>query len=216
MTNMSAPPQGRTADRSTPHLYPIPGDVPAIPHQHVMLDLETWSVEPTAAIISIGAVKFNPRAMTLGEKFHVAVSPKSSMAFELHVSAATLEWWMHPDHRTALDQWRSKQQVDLVTALEGFATWFGPTSLPLWGNGATFDNVILRNAYKVIGLKAPWEYQHDRCFRTIKSITPDVAYPHPDELKDVCQGLQHDALYDACAQAMVLQRIANRRNLHLG
>ena len=87
--------------------------------------------------------------------------------------------------------------VDLPTALEGLAMWIGESPLPVWGNGATFDNVILRNAYQKTGLDCPWPFWQDRCYRTLKNLAPDIDRP---EL-----GTLHQALNDATVQAQHMQ-----------
>ena len=69
---------------------------------------------------------------------------------------------------------RQHEPVDLDEALLGFAAWFGDESLPVWGNGATFDNVVLSNVFAQFRLDRPWSYKHDRCFRTIKHLLPPV------------------------------------------
>jgi len=177
----------------------------------VMIDLETLSVESNAAIISIGAVKFDPYAKIgeLGDPnnpdykhFYATVDFHSLTEAEFHVEGSTVRWWMEQsdEARHALLQ----DQVDIGTALSAFWVWFGDVSLPTWGNGAGFDNVILRNAYQKLGGVAPFKFSHDRCFRTMKALIPDVAYMGP--------AVAHDALQDAEAQAVHLQKLYNFLN----
>jgi len=80
------------------------------------------------------------------------------------------------------------------------SAWF-PAGATLWGNGSTFDNVILSNAYRAIGVKQPWDFWNDRCYRTLKSL-----YPH---VKLERSGVAHNALDDAKSQAMHAVRIIN-------
>lgn len=48
--------------------------------EHIMIDLETLDTSPSAAIISIGAVKFDPATQTpLGDKFYLPVSIQSNL-----------------------------------------------------------------------------------------------------------------------------------------
>lgn len=65
----------------------------------------------------------------------------------------------------------------------------------IWGNGATFDNMILRNAYLATGQRQPWNFRDDVCFRTVKYLFP---------LKKEFQGVRHHALDDARNQAKYL------------
>lgn len=172
---------------------------------HVMLDLETFGTGNDAVIIAIGAAKFDPNTLTrVDDSFYVTIDPESCTNYGLKMDASTVLWWMSDELRQACKDWLESKRVDLPTALEAFAMWFGNESLPLWGNGATFDNVILRSAYKATGLEAPWKFYHDRCYRTMKNAAPGV------EIKRV--GQHHNAVDDAITQAQHLQDIVS----HLG
>lgn len=75
----------------------------------------------------------------------------------------------------------------------------------VWGNGAAFDNVILRRAYERTSresMKAPWPHWNDRCYRTIKGL-----YGH--QVKIERTGTHHHALDDAASQARHLIRMLN-------
>jgi hypothetical protein len=175
---------------------------------HIMLDLETMSTNSYAAVVSIGAVKFDPneKSVDVSNSFYTGITLASSMKAGLRVDAPTIEWWMEPEQLPARDRWLCvSPQVDLDEALLGFSEWYGnDDTVPVWGNGATFDNVILSNAYQALGIDRPWSYRADRCFRTIKSIVQPPVKP--------CKyGTEHHALDDAIAQALTLQRIVQRR-----
>ena len=63
----------------------------------IMIDLETLDVLPTATILTIGAVKFDPFGDDINEKkaekFYVRVDVDSCDALGGTVSQSTLEWW---------------------------------------------------------------------------------------------------------------------------
>jgi hypothetical protein len=44
--------------------------------EHVMLDLETLSSGPRAAILSIGAVRFDLEKLELGDELYVVLDPE--------------------------------------------------------------------------------------------------------------------------------------------
>src|ERR1043166_5653236 len=161
---------------------------------HVMLNLETLGDGHNASILSIGAVKFDPNSEEIYEKFHVAIDPQTCEAYGLKIDASTVIWWLHPDRSEARNQLLSHQRVDLATALAGFAQWFGPTSLSVWSDGM---NAILCNAYVVTGLECPWKLEHERCYRTLSSISTFDRTT-----------LKHDALEDAITQVQHFQRIS--------
>ena len=175
---------------------------------HVMIDLETLGEGNYACIISLGAVKFDPQGDSILDRFYVAIEPESCVKRGLRMDADTILWWLHPDRAAARNALLADERHDLQSALAGFSDWFGPGSLPVWGNGATFDNVILRNAYSVIDLDCPWSFWDDRCFRTLKNLAPAVFPP-------VNPVVAHHALDDAIFQALCTQNIVKALGLTL-
>lgn len=182
--------------------------------QHCMIDIETFGTNNEAAILSIGAVKFDPNEAvqhsdpTLWhfENFHVAVTLESCVGLGLKMDASTVMWWMDEKRDAARKKLFAMERVDLASTLDGFLQWYGPQSLPTWGNGASFDNVILRSAFKACGMTAPWQFWDDRCYRTLKNLV-DVKRPYNAEA--------HSALADAQQQARHLQLIVKELGLTL-
>ena len=162
---------------------------------NVMIDLETYSTRSNAAIASIGAVKCEDDKIV--DTFYCTIDPSSCKNAGLHFEKTTLEWWSKQS-REARDA-LLKDNVDLESALKNFATWYGKKSLPTWGNGAGFDNVIMDNAYRAVNLTRPWLPWEDRCYRTMKNL---VNIPI-----DKREGTYHNALDDALTQTKHLQKI---------
>jgi exodeoxyribonuclease VIII len=162
----------------------------------VMLDLETMSVRSNASIASIGAVKFEV-GTGIVDKFYRTIDLRTCKAVGLHIDPETVEWWnkQSKEARQAL----LKDNVSLNQALDDFTEWFGRSSLPTWGNGAGFDNVIMENAFAACNMKRPWRPWEDRCYRTIKNIIQVPA--------DERQGVYHNALDDALHQTRHLLKI---------
>ncbi len=77
--------------------------------------------------------------------------------------------------------------------------------LKVWGNGATFDNVILRGAYERAGQICPWAYWNDHDVRTIVTLGRSIGFdPKMDMPFD---GERHNALADARHQAKYVSAI---------
>lgn len=172
---------------------------------HVMLDLETFGKGNDAAIVAIGAVKFIPEHQFIGEKFYVVVNPRSSTLFG-KMDADTVLWWMSKERTVARETMLATDMVDLPTALEGFTMWYGEDEkLPVWGNGAAFDNVVLKSAYAAANMEAPWSYKADRCYRTVKELKHDVKFGEV--------GVYHNALDDAVGQARHLMAIGRKMGI---
>jgi hypothetical protein len=168
----------------------------------VMVDLETVGTAPGSGIISIGAVAFTqgtPQDEWLAFEVPV-ISLASNAAAGLRRDQATCDWWadQEPEARMVYDA-AQEGGAHLAWALTEFARFF-PSGARLWGNGADFDNVLLRCAFVAVGLEAPWRYSASRCFRTLKSQFTAVASPE-------FQGVKHNALADALHQTRWLQNI---------
>lgn len=175
----------------------------------VMLDLETMGTGPQAAIIAIGAVKFDISAQEIGERFYRVVDLESAVACGGVMDASTVLWWLKQSDaaRAAFD--RSGDHI--AVALQQFAGWMEDRSnvvVRVWGNGAAFDNVILASAYRRIGLTQPWPTRNDRCYRTVKALYPEV------KIQRV--GVHHNALDDAESQARHLIAMLGTRRGNLG
>lgn len=172
---------------------------------HVMIDLETLGTSPGSVIWSIGAVKFDPLATDLIDTFHVVVDVRDAVARGFNIDAGTMLWWMDPSRTAPRDALLAVDPIDAFSALHGFAQWFGTETMPVWGNGATFDNVLLRAAMEKVGVECPWRFWQDRCYRTVKSM-PGI--PDIERL-----GTHHDALSDAISQARHLQAICKAKGV---
>jgi hypothetical protein len=158
--------------------------------QGVMVDLETLGNGSKSVITSIGAVRFDRDGLLPGT-FYMNVDPESCAAAGLEIDASTVMWWMQQSD-AARAAFKVKGEP-LGFVLQSFTEWY-PAGAALWGNGATFDNVILANAYRALGMKQPWSYSKDRCYRTLKNLFPHVTQE--------AVGTAHNALDDAKYQAL--------------
>jgi len=174
---------------------------------HLMVDLETMGNKPNAPIISIGAVFFEPSTGEIGPEFSASVSLESSMQLGAIPDASTVMWWMEQS-----DEARKsvvKPEMDLPFALQRLSAFSSensnPKHLQVWGNGASFDCVILRNSYTIAGHITPWQWWNDRDVRTIVEMGRVIGfYPKKDMPFD---GVRHNALADAIHQARYVSAI---------
>lgn len=171
---------------------------------NIMLDLETMGRGPDAAIAAIGAVEFgltDSGAEVLGRSFYRVVDLASSVRHGGVMDAETVLWWLGQGE-AARRELVDRQAINLPVALQEFACFLGVSGPQpyLWGNGAGFDNVILRRAYERLDVPPPWVHWHDRCFRTVRAEFPHVPAP-------ARRGTHHNALDDAMHQARHLMAI---------
>lgn len=168
--------------------------------QHIMLDLETLGTAVDSVILSIGAVKFDPETESpLGEKFCLTLSIQSNLDAGRTVSGDTIKWWMGQDAEARAVF--SAPCVSLNEALTSFVQFFDHDNYQVWGNGASFDNAIMAHALDSMGWKTPWKFYNDRCYRTLKAM--------PGVPKMSAFVGKHNALTDACAQALHMQTFYN-------
>ena len=161
------------------------------PQNHIMLDLETMSTIPNAAILSIGAVRFSD--VGIADTFYQTVSLSSSMVAGLTVDSDTIMWWVGQGN-DAIESLQ-KDAIELPEALQAFIEWVGEEPF-IWSNGANFDSVIIENAMRETDLKCPWHYGNVRCHRTITKLCHNVP--------KVLPLVPHHAMEDAKAQSLHL------------
>lgn len=172
------------------------------PHAHIMVDLETMGTAPGSAIISIGAVAFDPVAGTLGEVFYRVISLASCQKAGLTIDADTVLWWLRQSQE-ARDQFNASEPEDLASALGWFATWWRRQGARfIWGHGGNFDEPLLTWAFRAAHVVKPWDYWNSRCTRTLFDLT--------GERPDRQVGVHHNALDDALAQANAVIRSFER------
>lgn len=169
-----------------------------------MVDLETNGTGNKAVILSIGAVMMNFMDYTVveGSDFYVNVDRQSCIDIGLLEDASTIAWWakQSPEAKAAL---LVQPIVPIKEALTKFSAWM-LGHRPVYGNGATFDNVILRNAYEHARIPCPWKFWEDSCYRTIKNRFGRSGDAPPPNL------CKHNALEDARYQAKHLCNIYKR------
>lgn len=189
--------------------------------KHYMVDLETFSTEHYGVPISLGAALFDVNGTGVKDRFYVCIDPIDAEKRGLRVMAETVMWWMQPEQRPAYDQWYNTLKFPLELALSGFKMWMdghdeldppdpeypAPASgyqikhRMMWSNASTFDDVLIRQYYKVLNQDAPWGFRGDHCFRTLKN---SAVGPH---CKPEFEGMLHNASDDAYNQALWLQNI---------
>lgn len=172
--------------------------------KHIMVDLETMSSSPRAAIVSIGAVEFSN--LGLGREFYVNVELQSSLDYGLEIDGATVGWWLRQEP-AAQQRLLDPTPQPLHLALDAFHVFLGETGAEfVWSKPADFDLAILHSAYRAKGHacgsigERPWDRRKGRCMNTFLH-TVQVLGVEPTLPPN---GLAHDALSDSKYQAQVI------------
>jgi hypothetical protein len=181
---------------------------------HIMLDLETMGTSSNAAIVAIGAVLFEPATGKLNASFYRIIDLVDAAEFG-ELDAGTVKWWILQSEAARQIFSADEQTVSLTRALCDFSEWLeehqqDERDMPqIWGNGAGFDCVILRNAFEATGIPTPWKFWHERDVRTIVELGRAVLGYDP-KLDMPFDGVAHNALVDARHQAQYVSAIWQR------
>ncbi|MIB36117.1 exonuclease [Escherichia coli] len=165
---------------------------------HLMIDLETMGKNPDAPIISIGAIFFDPQTGDMGPEFSKTIDLNTAGGV---IDRDVIKWWLKQSREAQSAIMTDEIPLDdaLLQLREFIDENSGEFFVQVWGNGANFDNTILRRSYERQGIPCPWRYYNDRDVRTIvelgKAIDFDARTAIPFE------GERHNALDDARYQA---------------
>jgi exodeoxyribonuclease VIII len=183
---------------------------------HVMLDIETMGTRADAAIVAIGAVRFDTQIPT---SFYTTIDLGSAMQHG-RVDGSTVLFWMRQNEAAREQIYRAK--ATLKNALLAFRSWLiypndaNEKTTYVWGRGPSFDCRILRTAFEATGVPCPWVFRNERCVRTILDLCPVT----DDEVKaasSLCylKLVEHIAIDDALRQAFQVRAAYKKLGLSL-
>ena len=177
------------------------------PELNLMLDLETASTRPDAAILSIAIVPFNLDANEYApevDKYYEVVNLNSCFIEGDHVDRDTQEWWMRQDSKSKLEV-LSRQGVNIRMVINNAYIYLSYLAeqyeLVVWSQGIDFDFPILEHAIKkyVEPKEMPYKYWNKRDVRTVLKWS-GVDYRNIERI-----GTAHNALSDCRTQIKNVQ-----------
>lgn len=153
---------------------------------NITVDLETCSLCPTAAVMSVGAVAWNPentetpflskKDCLCSSQFLEHVDLRSQFLDGFDFDAATAAWWKSakPEARAAVLanddiplQPIREVILNLFAWIEHIKESCNANSVHLWAQGTDFDIAILRHICHVCVLKMPISHQSFRDHRSV-------------------------------------------------
>lgn len=160
---------------------------------NIMCDLETTGTQAGCCILSIALVPFATSYPM--DSFYETISHRSSLDAGFTDDPDTLNWWDKQKREVQEEAFSGTRNVrDVLESVSFYLRQIGePKEIYIWGNGKDFDNVILAAAFKKLGIKQPWHYRNNRCYRDLAAMYP--LYPKGDIFQ------AHNALEDAICQA---------------
>ncbi|WP_425249366.1 3'-5' exoribonuclease domain-containing protein [Enterobacter hormaechei] len=190
---------------------------PEMLYTHLMVDIEAFGKKADSPVVSIGAVFFDPSTGNTGSEFYKVISLESSMASGGVPDASTIIFWLKasPEARSELVMDDAILLDDALLQLNDFIAENaanGPDSVQVWGNGATYDNVLLEASYDRVGIPCPWKFWNNRDVRTIVELGKAVGCKPRYEIP--FEGEPHKAISDALHQVKYVSAIWQRLTEH--
>ena len=184
---------------------------------HLMIDIEAFGKKADSPVVSIGAVFFDPSTGNTGSEFYKVISLESAMASGGVPDASTIIFWLKasPEARSELVMDDAIPLDDALLQLNEFIgenAVNGPDSVQVWGNGATYDNVLLEASYDRTGITCPWKFWNNRDVRTVVELGKAVGCEPRYEI--LFDGEPHKAISDALHQVKYVSAIWQRLTEH--
>lgn len=173
----------------------------------LMIDIETMSLYPDAAVVAIAAIVFDDNSVA-GPAFEEFIDPTDSPG---HIDDTTMAWWRQ--QKAYPDVFKGRHTATFAT--NAFAAWLRMVLEhykveEVWTNGTDFDLPILRNLF--IETAVPWPISHKlyRDVRTLRKIAETFRLNIPEK-----EEASHRPLEDCIAQARIVIRILSELRLRL-
>lgn len=165
---------------------------------HFMIDLETLGLRYDAAIISIGAIRFN---IATGEElgsFHNNITYESALKYG-KAETETVKWWSQQS-KAAKAGLEDPVPRSAANVMNDFTTFLG-TGCIVWGNPSVFDISKLEYWYQG---NHPWNYYHVRDMYSYYELGELLGI----NAKNIpFEGTKHNALDDARHQVKFVSKI---------
>lgn len=164
---------------------------------HIMVDTETLSQRPNAAIVSIGAVLFTFED-GIKDEFLINVDPVSCHKAGLHIDKDSVAWWAdQPKEVSAM--WKKDPQ-SIHTAMKEYNDFIGVDKNQLiWCQGGSFDHPIISSAMRACDIERNWKYWQEMDSRTVFTLLG----VRNDKIREKSAD-NHSALGDAISQTNTL------------
>ena len=165
----------------------------------IMLDLESLGTRPDCAILTLGAVKFDPFTPdAFGDSLYFRIDVDEQLALGREIQQDTLNWWAKQADDVREEALGEEGRVSLETMYRDLNRFCVGVE-NIWCQGPAFDIVILENIYRQMGWPTPWQFWQIRDSRTLFGV-------HGDPREKGKAGL-HNALEDCISQAQGVQAI---------
>ena len=169
----------------------------------IMLDIESLDTSPYCVILTIGAVRFDPKGNGVVEKLELrpTIEDQTEQYGRL-INDDTVRWWSQQSQAAQDEAMGDHGRMSLKDCME-ILYQFCWNRRAVWSHGAPFDVVVMETAMRQTLTDRPnpipWPFYTVRDTRTLFEIAGV-------KLKDGGHVTSHKAVEDAERQAIVVQQ----------
>lgn len=159
-----------------------------------MLDIETLSTAVNAAVLSIGAVEFDPFSGEIKNEFYHEL--RLDQQRQRLIDIGTVQWWVKQvcEDTTRGTIFLNENKTPVRNALLLLKEFFGDGEKVIWACDPDFDCTILWDLFNEYSVFAPWRYYEPKSVRTIRELAKLHHIGLPAQRKS------HNALEDCVRQ----------------
>ena len=165
----------------------------------IMIDIESLDTSPYCVILTIGAVRFDPKGSGITEKLELrpTIDDKTEK-YNRVINEDTLRWWSTQSEAAQEEALGDRDRVPFKECMEKLYK-FCWNRRAVWSHGAPFDCVAMETAWRQLDMSIPWPFYTVRDTRTLYEVTGV-------SLKDGGHVTTHKAVEDAERQAIIVQK----------
>ena len=171
---------------------------------HAMIDLETLDVLPTAVVLTIGGVKFDPNSIKeTTQHFYYRFNVDEQLSKGRTTSKSTLDWWATQEQSVVDEALGDHDRTPVLSVLKKLNKCCVGVDT-IWCQGPAFDIVILEDMFR--------QYDHAYPFWKIKTVEHCSHYVRRSRKEIKFEA--HNALEDCKVQALCVQQTVNKLGLN--
>jgi hypothetical protein len=165
----------------------------------IMIDIESLDTSPYCVILTIGAVRFDPKGTGVVERLELRPTIEDQTeVYNRVINDDTIRWW-GTQNPAALEEAMGDQGRESFKECMEKLYKFCWNRRAVWSNGASFDCVVMETAWQQLDMRIPWPFYTVRDTRTLYEVAGV-------KLKDGGHVTSHKAVEDAERQAVVVQK----------
>ena len=121
----------------------------------IMIDLETLDTTPYCVILTIGAVRFDPKGMGVVERLELRPTiEEQTEQYNRIIDDSTIEWWAKQNPAALGEAMGDQGRISFRESMEALYKFCWNCDA-VWSNGASFDIVVAETAFRQTLINRP-------------------------------------------------------------